>query len=74
MKRLAVVAGIVLAVVGALIVFKGLTYGYQRNDMRIADVQVSAEEERAIPAWVGGVAIVGGVLLLGTGVLRRRGA
>ena len=72
MKPLAI-AGIVLAVLGAFIVFRGLSYGSHRSVMRVGDMQVSAEEQRAIPAWVGGVAIVGGVLLL-VGASRRRGA
>jgi hypothetical protein len=73
MKPLAI-AGIVLVVLGAVIVFRGLSYGSQRSVLRVGDVQVSADEQRAIPAWVGGVGIVGGVLLVGAGVRRRRGA
>jgi len=74
MKPLAI-AGLILAVLGAVIVFRGLSYGSQRSVMRVGDLQVSAEADRAIPAWVGGVAIVGGVLLLvGGGVRGRRGA
>jgi len=68
------IAGIVLAVLGAFIVFRGLSYGSQRNVMRVGDLQVSAEEQRAIPTWVGGVGIVGGVLLAAGGLRRRRGA
>ncbi len=73
MKPLAI-AGIVLAVLGAVILFRGISYGSQRSVMKVGDLQVSAEEQRVIPAWVGGVAIVGGVLLVGAGVRRRRGA
>jgi len=73
MKPLAI-AGILLAVLGAVIVFRGLSYGSQRNTMRVGDLQVSAEQQRAIPAWVGGVAIVGGVLLVAAGMRGRRGA
>ncbi len=68
------IAGIVVAVLGAFIVFRGLSYGSQRNVMRVGDLQVSAEEQRVIPTWVGGVAIVGGVLLVAASVRRRRGA
>jgi drug/metabolite transporter (DMT)-like permease len=73
MKPLAI-AGIVLAVLGAFIVFRGLSYGSQRSVMRVGDLQVSAEEQHAIPAWVGGLAIVGGLLLVVGGVRARRGA
>ncbi len=73
MKPLAI-AGILLAVLGAVIVFRGLSYGSQRNTMRVGDLQVSAEQQRAIPTWVGGVAIVGGVLLVAAGMRGRRGA
>jgi hypothetical protein len=71
MKPLAI-AGIVLAVLGAVVVFRGLNYGSQRSMMRVGDMEVSASEQRAIPTWVGGVAIVGGVLLLVSA--SRRGA
>ena len=72
MKPLAI-AGIVLAVLGVVIVFRGLSYGSQRSMMRIGDMEVSAQEQRSIPTWVGGAAIVGGVLLL-VGAGKRRGA
>jgi hypothetical protein len=70
------VAGILLALLGAFIVFRGMSYGSQRSVMNVGDLQVSAVEQRAIPTWVGGIAIVGGVLLVlvGTGASRRRGA
>jgi len=68
------IAGIVLIVLGAFIVFRGLSYGTQRNVMKVGDLQVSAEERRTIPTWLGGVAIVGGVLLVGADLRRRRGA
>jgi drug/metabolite transporter (DMT)-like permease len=67
-----VIVGIVLAVFGAVIVFTGgFGFGSQRSVMRVGDLQVSAEEQRVVPAWVGGVAIVGGLLLVGTGVRQR---
>jgi hypothetical protein len=68
------IAGIVLIVLGAFIVFRGLSYGSQRSVMKVGDLQVSAEERRTIPTWVGGVAIVGGVLLVGADLRKRRGA
>jgi drug/metabolite transporter (DMT)-like permease len=68
------IAGIVLVGLGVFIVLRGLNYGSQRSVMRVGDFQASVETRRAIPTWVGGVAIVGGLLLVGAGVRRRRGA
>jgi hypothetical protein len=73
MKPLAI-AGIVLAVLGGFILLRGLSYGSERNVMKVGDLQVTSNEQRVIPAWVGGGAIVGGVLLFGAGLRRRRGA
>jgi len=69
-----VMAGIVLAGLGAYVLLKGLSYGSQSNVLKVGDLQVSAEEHRMVPAWVGGVAVVGGLLLIGAGVGKRRGA
>ena len=69
-----VIVGILLAVLGAFVLLRGVTYGSSRSVMRVGDLQASVEEQRAIPTWVGGVALVGGLILVGTGVRRRRGA
>ena len=65
-------AGILLAVLGAFIVFRGLSYGSGRSVVRVGDFQASVEEQRAIPTWVGGVAIVAGLLLVGASSVWRR--
>jgi hypothetical protein len=69
-----VIAGIVIVGLGAFVLLKGLTYSSRSNVLKVGDVQVSAEERRTIPPWVGGVGIVGGLLLIGAGVKGRRGA
>jgi hypothetical protein len=48
-----------LAAVGAFILLSGLSYGSQRSVMRVGDLHVVDEEQRAVPAWVRGVAMVG---------------
>ena len=68
------VAGIAIACLGAYVLVKGLSYGAQSNVLKVGDLQVSAEEHHMVPPWVGGVAIVAGLLLIGTGMQKRRGA
>jgi len=69
-----VIAGIVIAGLGAYVLVKGLSYGSQSNVLKVGDLQVSAEEQRMVPAWVGGLAVVGGLVLIGASVGKRRGA
>jgi UDP-N-acetylmuramyl pentapeptide phosphotransferase/UDP-N-acetylglucosamine-1-phosphate transferase len=63
--------GIVLLVLGAFIVFRGMTYKSRDEVLRVGDVKASVEEKRAVPTWVGGVAIVAGIVLLAGGMKRR---
>jgi hypothetical protein len=69
------IVGILLVVLGAFIVFRGLSYGSEHSAIQIGDVKASMEARRSVPTWVGGVAIVGGALLVGASLRRRpRGA
>jgi hypothetical protein len=63
--------GVLLLLFGGFVVFRGLTYQSQSNEVRIGDVRISAEERRAIPTWVGVAALVGGLVLISTGARRR---
>jgi hypothetical protein len=69
------IAGILLAVFGVIVVIRGVDYGSQRSVIRVGEYQASVQSRRSVPLWVGGAAIVGGVLLVGAGLRRsRRGA
>lgn len=63
--------GILLLVVGAFIVFRGMTYKSRNEVLRVGDLKASVEEKHAVPTWVGGLAIVAGVVLLAGGMKRR---
>jgi hypothetical protein len=63
--------GILLLAVGAFIVFRGLTYKSKDEVLDVGGLKASVEERRAVPTWVGGVAIVAGVVMLAAGMKRR---
>jgi hypothetical protein len=63
--------GILLLAVGAFIVFRGATYKSRDEVLRVGELKASVEEKRAVPTWVGGAAIVAGVVLLAAGMKRR---
>jgi hypothetical protein len=63
--------GIVLLVLGAFIVFRGMSYSDRDEVLRVGDVKASVESKKAVPTWAGGLAIVAGIALLATGMKRR---
>ena len=70
MRPLSIV-GILLLIVGAFIVFRGATFKDRDEVLRVGDLKASVEERRAVPTWVGGAAIVAGIVLLAAGMKRR---
>jgi hypothetical protein len=63
--------GILLLAVGAFIVFRGATYKSRDEVLQVGELKASVEEKRAVPTWVGGAAIVAGIVLLAAGMKRR---
>jgi hypothetical protein len=70
MRPLALI-GIILLVLGAFVLFRGLNYKSKDEVLRVGDLKASVEQERAVPAWAGGVAIVAGIALIAAGMKRR---
>ena len=61
------ILGIVLIVVGIVVfAYQGITYTSRKKVVDIGSVQVTAEKTRTLPLppIVGGIALVGGIVLL----------
>jgi len=63
--------GIVLLALGAFIIFRGASYKSRDEVLKVGDLKASVEEKHTVPTWVGGAAIVAGVVLLAAGMRRR---
>lgn len=63
--------GILLLALGAFVLFRGMTYKSKDEVLRVGDIKASVEEKRAVPTWVGGAAIVAGIVLIAGGMKRR---
>ena len=62
--------GILLIVVGALVLtYQGINYTRQKNVLDVGSVHVTTEthERISLPPLLGGIALVGGVVLLAVG-------
>jgi hypothetical protein len=65
------VIGIVLVLLGGFVLVRGLSYSSDRQVLKVGDIKASVEEKRAVPTWVGAIAIVGGLALVVAGSRRK---
>lgn len=66
-----IIAGIVLLGLGAFVLLRGGSFTSRRDVLKVGDVKITADEQQSIPPWVGGVAVVAGVVLIAAGARKR---
>jgi hypothetical protein len=71
MKPLTIV-GIVLIALGAFVLIQGISYPSHRSTLKVGDLEASVQEQRAVPRWLGVVAVAGGALMIGAGLRGRK--
>lgn len=69
--RGALIAGLVLAAVGAFIVFKGVSYTEDESVFKLGDIEAKMQQKRRLPEWIGGVALGAGLVLVIVGLKKR---
>ena len=70
MKAL-LISGLVLVAAGIILILRPPHYASEQSVFKIGDVEARMQQERALPAWVGGAVLGAGVVLLGTGLFKR---
>jgi hypothetical protein len=66
-----ILAGIVLLGLGAFVLLRGGSFTTRRDVLKVGDVKITADEQQSIPPWLGGVALVAGVVLIAAGARKR---
>ena len=65
------IAGAVLIVVSLVVLLGGGSFTSKRDVLKVGDLKVTADEQRAIPPWAAGLGIAVGAVLLFSGVRRK---
>lgn len=65
------IAGVVLAVLGAFVVIKGLSYTSEESVFKLGGLEAKMQQKRRVPEWVGGLALGAGLVLVITGLRKR---
>jgi hypothetical protein len=70
MRALQIVAAL-LIVGGLFVLIKSPSYSSEKNVFKIGNVEAKVTQEHAIPPWLGGAALAGGLVLLVAGPRKR---
>ncbi len=66
-----VLIGIVLALLGGFVLVRGLSYTSKHDVLKVGSIEATVSEQKAVPAWAGGAALVVGLVLIVAGAQRR---
>jgi len=69
--KASLIIGLVLIAAGIFLIVRPPHYASEQSVFKIGNVEARMQQERALPGWVGGAVLGAGVVLLGTGLLKR---
>lgn len=61
------ILGAVLILGGLFVLIKSPSYSSEKSVLKIGEVEAKVSQEHAIPPWLGGAAVVAGVVLIVVG-------
>ena len=69
--RASTLIGIALIAIGGFLFVRGGSFTTREDVVKIGDLKVTADEKHSIEPWVGGVAVLGGAVLVFNGLRRK---
>ena len=66
-----IIAGIIIAALGIAGWMGELNFNHDKEVLKIGDVSAKVEEQKTVPQWLGGVAVLVGAGLVVVGAMRR---
>jgi drug/metabolite transporter (DMT)-like permease len=69
--KASLILGLVLIAAGIFLIVRPLHYASEQSVFKIGDVEARMQQERALPGWVGGLVLGAGIVLLGTGLIKK---
>ena len=69
--KAAIVAGLILIAAGIFLIVRPPHYASEQSVFKLGQLEARMQQERALPGWVGGVALGAGIVLLGAGLVKR---
>jgi hypothetical protein len=71
MRIALIVAGVIIAALGVAGFLGKLNFSHDKEVLKIGDVSATVQEEKTMPQWLGGIAVLVGAGLVVAGVARK---
>jgi len=66
-----IVAGIILAAVGFFAYTGRMNFNQDKEVLKVGDLSATVKQEKTVPQWIGGVAVLVGIGLVVVGAVRK---
>jgi hypothetical protein len=66
-----IVAGILVAALGIAAFLGKLNFSHDKEVLKVGDLSAKVEEQKTVPEWIGGIAVLVGAGLVVAGAMRR---
>jgi hypothetical protein len=66
-----IIAGIIIAALGIAGWMGQLNFNHDKEVLKIGDLSAKVQEEKTVPQWLGGIAVLVGAGLVVVGAMRR---
>ena len=66
-----IIAGILIAALGIAGWMGQLNFNHDKEVLKVGDLSAKVQEEKTVPQWIGGVAVLVGAGLVVVGAMRR---
>jgi hypothetical protein len=66
-----IIAGIIIAALGIAGWMGKLNFNHDKEVLKIGDLSAKVQEEKTVPQWLGGIAVLAGAGLVVVGAMRR---
>ena len=69
--KASLIAGLMLIAVGTFLIVRPPHYASEQSVFKLGQLEAKMQREQTVPAWVGGVVLGAGIVLLGVGLVKR---
>ena len=66
-----IIAGILVAALGIAAYLGKLNFNHDKEVLKVGDLSAKVEEQKTVPQWIGGIAVLVGAGLVVAGAMRR---